>query len=208
MVRPAPVGGKNCPALHLVDHDDDENGYQQGYIKGTDYSLPYTSQWSRMNAEEDAQKNLLRNLNCSWLSTHGSPPTLLALKQHAQSLCILIHSLCPTVRSGEINTGQPLSRGEPGVSVTADPLAIKYELNDAFDFLADLSKPYDNKDPNHLRPLNSLVNEVRRRSELAGTEYHCPLAETKPRGRGEGQAVCKSSESLGPRERLPGASGP
>ena len=192
MAAPAPAGNKNHTALHLADHDDDEHGNQKGYIRGTDYSLPYTSQWSRMSIEDDAQKKLLRNLNCSWLSTHGSPPTLLALKQHAQSLCILIHALCPSVKSAEINAGSSEGGEDVAsprrvlhVSRTADPLAMKYELNDAFDFLADLNRPYDNKDPNHLKPLNILANEVRKRDELSGTEYHCPYSESKPRGKGE-----------------------
>ena len=192
MAAPAPAGNKSHTALHLADHDDDEYGNQKGYIRGTDYSLPYTSQWSRMSIEDDAQKKLLRNLNCSWLSTHGSPPTLLALKQHAQSLCILIHALCPSVKSSEINAGSSEGgedvaspRRRLHVSRTTDPLAMKYELNDAFDFLADLNRPYDNKDPNHLKPLNILANEVRKRDELSGTEYHCPYAHSKPRDKGE-----------------------
>ncbi|KAH8884813.1 hypothetical protein GQ53DRAFT_785996 [Thozetella sp. PMI_491] len=182
--------------IHLADHEDDENRHQKSYIKATDYSLPYVSQWTRVNQLDETQKKLLRNLNCSWLSTHGSPPTLLALKQHAQSLCILIHALCPTVRSAEINCDAesipagPASAGTnagpaSGAASATDPLTMKYELNDAFDFLADLSRPYENHDPNHLKPLNFLVNDVRKRDEATGTEYHCPFAESTARGKGE-----------------------
>ncbi len=181
--------------IHLAEHADDENGFQRGYIQATDYSLPYFSQWSRMH-EPELTQGIFRHINCGYLSTHGLPPTLLALKQHAQSLCALIHELNPTLRSAEILTGEPTSAGlspyvtTPGGGVfesTEDPLAIKYERNDAFDFLSDLTVPYSNDDPNHNKPLTGLLNEVRRRHEAYGTDYHCPLAETKPRGKGEPQ---------------------
>ncbi|KAL1836119.1 hypothetical protein VTJ49DRAFT_5554 [Mycothermus thermophilus] len=164
---------------HLAEHEDDDQGDQRGYIKATDYSLPYTSSWSRLH-DTEVDSGLFRHVNCSYLSTHGVPPTLLALKQHAQSLCALILKLSPTVEPGEIGI-----RG--GYDDDNDPLAVRYRLNDAFDFLDDLSMPYENNEPDHHRPLLALVNEVRARDEARGiTHYHCPLATAEPpRAKGE-----------------------
>lgn len=184
---------------HLAEHEDDENGYQKGYVRGTDYSLPYYSRWSRMH-EAEIYEDLLRHVNCGYLSTRGVPPTLLALKQHAQSLCVLIHSLNPTLESGEIVLGDP-SQLPPthravDVAPVNDPLAFKHQLNDAFDFLAELSTPYTNDDPNHNKPLTGLINEVRFRHEAYGTTYHCPLDEHIPRGATEKQRPYANHQSL------------
>ncbi|KAK4163184.1 hypothetical protein QBC43DRAFT_345338 [Cladorrhinum sp. PSN259] len=198
---------------HLAEHEDDQYAGQRGYIKGTDFSLPYYSSWSRRH-DQRVQRNVLRCLNCSYLSTHGVAPTLLALKQHAQSLCILIHALSPTTQLGEIADGDPDkvtpkrrrnnqadsdgtaaaaadgTAGSPDAAGTeentghGDPLTFKYEMNDAFDFLTDLTKPYSNDDLSHHKPLTGLLNEIRARDEAhGGNVYHCPLSETKPRER-------------------------
>lgn len=197
-MRDAPPIRPPVPA-HLAEHEDDENGYQKGYVRGTDYSLPYYSRWSRMH-EAEIYEDLLRHVNCGYLSTRGVPPTLLALKQHAQSLCILIHSLNPTLESGEIVLGDPSQLPPPhravDVAPVNDPLAFKHQLNDAFDFLADLSTPYTNDDPNHNKPLTGLVNEVRFRHEAYGTTYHCPLDEHIPRGAAEKQRPYANHQSL------------
>ncbi|KAK3687375.1 hypothetical protein B0T22DRAFT_478701 [Podospora appendiculata] len=170
---------------HLAEHEDDENASQRGYVNGTDFALPYISQWSRLSAA-DIQHGLFRHVNCGYLSTEGVAPTLLALKQHAQSLCALIHALNPTLKSAEILTGVPNLMGPSSDqgSVIDEP-TTKYHRGDAFDFLTDLSKPYQNDDPNHNKPLTALLNEVRGRNELTGTEYHCPLVKSKPREKGE-----------------------
>ncbi|KAK4155420.1 hypothetical protein C8A00DRAFT_41970 [Chaetomidium leptoderma] len=171
---------------HLAEHEDDEHGEQRGYVKGTDFALPYFSQWSRLHAAE-VSDDLLRHVNCGYLSTHGVAPTLLALKQHAQSLCILIHALNPTLQSAEIAGDNPAKAArKKGKGTVEDAMSFQYELNDAFDFLNDLAVPYTNDDPNHSKPLMALVNEVRGRHEAHGTTYHCPFAETtKPRDKGE-----------------------
>lgn len=158
---------------HQLDHDSDEEAEQPGYIKATDYSLPYTSQWSRLHSDE-AETNLLRQVNCNFLSTPEVAPTLLSLKQHAHALCVLILKLVPTLKSGEVDADN-----------SDDPLALKSAMNSAFDWLNDLQKPYENDDPDHQKPLHSLMNEVRGRSDTFGTEYHCPMSQTKPRGVGE-----------------------
>jgi hypothetical protein len=186
---------------HLAEHEDDDEAEQRGYIKGTDFALPYFSQWSRLH-EGEVDDGLLRHVNCGYLSTHGVPPTLLALKQHAQALCILIHALNPTLKSGEIAGADPRARAkednddEEEEEEEEDRSAFRYQLNDAFDFLNDLTVPYTNDDPNHHKPLTALVNEVRGRHEAHGTTYHCPLAETKPRGKGEKQRPYANHHSL------------
>ncbi|KAK4125912.1 hypothetical protein N657DRAFT_662292 [Parathielavia appendiculata] len=134
---------------HLADHEDDEHAGQRGYIRATDFALPYVS------------RDLLRHVNCGYLSTCGVPPTLLALKQRAQSLWL-----------------------------------GKYELNDAFDFLDDLTVPYTNDDLSHHKPLVALVNEARGRHEALGTTYHCSLAEHKPREKGEKQKLYANHHNL------------
>ncbi|KAL2121441.1 hypothetical protein VTJ04DRAFT_5468 [Mycothermus thermophilus] len=176
---------------HLAEHEEDRQAVQRGYIKATDYALPYFSGFSRLHAD-DVESGLLRHVNCNYLSTFGAAPTLLALKQHAQALCILIHKLSPTLESGEIAAGgkpksQPKSGEEQPEEEDIDPLAVRYQLNDAFDFLDDLTRPYENDDPSHHRPLLALINEVRARDEAQGiTHYHCPLATAEaPRAPGE-----------------------
>ena len=111
-------GGEPPLPLHLLAHEDDENADQRGYIKGTDFSLPYCSRWSRVESHQPKiDSGLLRHVNCGYLSTQGVPPTLLALKQHAQALCILIHALNPTVESGEI------LRRDDGTEIVSEILA-------------------------------------------------------------------------------------
>ncbi|KAK4199436.1 hypothetical protein QBC40DRAFT_307515 [Triangularia verruculosa] len=169
---------------HTVDHEDDPYGEQDGYIKGTDFSLPYYSEYSRIY-ERTVKQGLLRHVNCGYLSTEGVAPTLLALKQHAQSLCILIQQLTPTSGLSEIGDGS-LSRVRASGGGGSDPLTIKAHLNDAFDFLCDLSTPYTNDDANHNVPLTALLNEVRARDEVKGVSYHCPFADApKPRRPGD-----------------------
>ncbi|KAJ4294883.1 hypothetical protein N0V88_005122 [Collariella sp. IMI 366227] len=189
----------NAVPAHLAEHEDDKQAEPRGYVKGTDFALPYFSQWSRLT-EADVKDGLLRHVNCGYLSTPGVAPTLLALKQHAQSLCMLIHGLNPTLKSAEIAGGVPSKAGKKKSSSTSadlDTLAFKYELNDAFDFLTDLTVPYTNDDPHHNKPLTALVNEVRGRHEALGTTYHCPFASSdKPREPGAPQKPYANHHNL------------
>ncbi|KAK3984071.1 hypothetical protein QBC44DRAFT_253711 [Cladorrhinum sp. PSN332] len=185
---------------HLAEHEDDQYAGQRGYVKGTDFSLPYYSSWSRRH-DSRVQLNLLRCLNCSYLSTHGVAPTMLALKQHAQSLCILIHALNPTVQIGEIGDGDPnkiipKAAADAGDTGPRDPLTFKYNMNDAFDFLTDLTRPYSNDDPSHHKPLTGLLNEICARDEAHGNIHHCPLSETKPRAKQEAQKPYANHHNL------------
>ncbi|KAL2196870.1 hypothetical protein P885DRAFT_77992 [Corynascus similis CBS 632.67] len=47
---------------------------------------------------------LLHQLKCGYLSTHGVPPACWH-SQHAQSLCVLIHAVNPTLESAEVAGG-------------------------------------------------------------------------------------------------------
>ncbi|KAK3390277.1 hypothetical protein B0H63DRAFT_507657 [Podospora didyma] len=180
-LRPRPaVLGVPLPG-HLAEHEDDDDAHQKGYIKATDFSIPYYSQWSRLH---EAQLPFLRSLNCNYLSTHGKPPTLLALKQHAQGLCKLISELNPTLNSHEILVGDP-TQNDAGAAPVADAQQAQRARGDAFDFLLDLTVPYNNDDPNHHKRLFGLLNEVRERDDVFGTRYICPLDDSAVRQEGD-----------------------
>ena len=163
-----------------------------GYYHATDYSIPYMSAWSRIH-DHPTTKNVLRHMGCSYMGTEGAPPTLLALKQHAQSLAVLIAHLNPSVNSGRVDAkafdfdpGSYLDDGKGHqFREYVDKPERRMALGDAFDWLSDLSRPYANDDPNHHRPLNTLVNEVEGRHDVLGTSYHCALAEVPPRQPGD-----------------------
>ena len=144
---------------------------QKGYYPGHDFALPYSSPHSRIH---DSSHNLLNHVNCSYLSTPGKAPTLEDLKRHAQSLCVLISQLSITTRWSDITR-------KPGDKPY-------FDQNDAYDWLHDMHKPYSNTDKTHQTPLNSLLNECKDHHDVLGTEYHCPMAETKHRVRKPGDA--------------------
>lgn len=108
---------------------------------------------------------LLQHVNCSYLSS-GTPPTLLALKQHAHSLLNLIKVLAPSIR------GCPI----PELDAEEEEDSEAFYPGDAFDFLDQLDKPYTNHSESHHVPLWGLLNTVKSESEAKGIEYHCPLA--------------------------------
>lgn len=159
-------------------HTDNNIGHQAGYYQGSNWSLPYMSPWSRIHTDPELV-SVLRHMNCSYLGHPGAPPTLLGLKQHARSLAKLIMLLEPSVSSGEVD-GSRLDDGNFGDAKR------KLGYGGAFDWLADLGVPYTSDDPNHHRPLNALLNEVKSRHDLMGTYYHCPLTEVPPRPPQEG----------------------
>ncbi|KAK0627676.1 hypothetical protein B0T14DRAFT_423816 [Immersiella caudata] len=189
---PIDLKARPLPA-HLAEHEDDENGWQSGYIKGTDFSLPYNSPWSRRYGNEVAQ-DLFRGLNCGYFSTPGVAPTLLALKMHAQALCRLIQAIDPTEDPKKIaNTDDATNH----IAAEADVLP-RYDPSEAFDFLDDLDVPYYNDDPSHHKPLTMLLNEVRSRHEAYGaTTYHCPFHKAgKPREHGAPAKPYATHQSL------------
>ncbi|KAI1461400.1 hypothetical protein F4805DRAFT_453832 [Annulohypoxylon moriforme] len=136
----------------------------EGYVGPTHWARPY---FSNHHHENPGNAKMLGHVNCGYLSTAGRPPTLEALKQHAQSLAYLISTIVPSVVSSEVNNANR-NRNEPQPS---------FDPNSAYDWLEDLRKPYDNIDKAHRKPLNSLVNLIKRNSDEKGIEFHCPLSE-------------------------------
>lgn len=135
---------------------------QEGYVEGNDYALPYYSSYMTENGV-GVDPNLLKHVNCGYLSTPGRPPTLEALKQHAQSLAVLISQIAPSQASGEINNSVLGKNAKP------------FQVRQAFDWLNDLTSPYKSDEPDHHRPLNNLVNLVKSNSDTKGVEFHCAL---------------------------------
>lgn len=191
---------------HTYTHNFDPSVHRTGYIPGTDFALPHLSRFSIAHDDEAA---LLRHVNCSLLSTPGVPPTLLALKQHAQSLTYLISMISPhggddeavevlvgrAKNATKAGTGRSSKRRKTGDTADTDITdgSLLHDLtsgtNDTttdnpFDWL-DLSRPYTNDaDPGHHRPLVDLVNEVRARHDVLDTTHQCPLTTYTPRNGG------------------------
>ncbi|KAI0132562.1 hypothetical protein BJ170DRAFT_253263 [Xylariales sp. AK1849] len=155
------------------------------YVEGNDWALPYKSSYF---AENDLNPNkqsseIFKHVNCCYLSTPGRPPTLAALKQHAQSLAVLVQTLAPSQGPGEINNAN-----------TAKGTAKEFVDGEAFDWLNDLETPYSTHEPAHHRPLNSLVNLVKTHSDTKGTEYHCPLDQPSERASVKNEDVEKTKQ--------------
>lgn len=150
-----------------------------GYVPGNHWAIPYHSNHTHLNRDN---LNLLEHVNCTYLSTPGRPPNLLALKQHAQSLAVLISMINPSRAAGEIDNenvvaADPKTAGtDPKTAVTDPKTATRpFTKDEAFDWLNNLLVHYDSVDQDHHRPLNSLVNLIRQNSDIEGVEYHCPL---------------------------------
>ena len=95
---------------------------------------------------------LLSHVNCGYLSTSGVSPNLLQLKQHAQSLVILIKSLTVSTIPAIIDNA---NAGIQGANAFSD--------GETYDFLNDLQTPYtgplnDAFKPHHNMPLTTLMN--------------------------------------------------
>lgn len=132
--------------------------------------------------------DLLAHVNCTYLSsTEGDhPPTLLGLKQHAQSLTVLIDKLSTTRHFLSVSRRGGGEEGEDGAvgRITLGRRGPEDEVGrsdfsamaaDAFDWLEDLNKPYDTEDELHHHHLWALANTVKSESESHGIQYHCPL---------------------------------
>lgn len=156
----------------------DRHANMRGYLPATDYATAYLSRHSQ-SLLPDAALVCLGSLNCSYLSHPGGRgPTLLALKQHAQALAVLIRHLTVSTSMGEVD------------AANKDPEARAFRANEAFDWLNDLETPYNNTDPSHHLPLTSLVNQLECQTEEGGPQFHCPLREV-PEGEGEDATVCR-----------------
>ncbi|KAI0485276.1 hypothetical protein GGR56DRAFT_681454 [Xylariaceae sp. FL0804] len=141
----------------------------QGFQRATHWSTPYYSSLIHNNPQLPA--HLFEHVNCSYFSTPGRPPTLLALKQHAQSLASMIQLIAPSQLSAGINAA---NGGGEGGTTTPHHDALFAE-NQAFDWLNNLGAHYHTEERAHHLPLNSLVNLVRDNSDTHGPRWHCPL---------------------------------
>lgn len=195
---------------HDIEHDHMDNNHgedgQAGYYHGTDYALPYMSPWSRI-VDDEVSNDVLAHMNCSYLGSPDHPPTLHALKQHAQSLALLISYLEPSINGGRIDgrrlgdwdprgvhddgprlldkNGNPIESAANGTRTYIQTPQRRLEMGSAFDWLANLGAPYYNDDPDHWRPLNALMNEVKARNDADDTLFHCPLTDLPARPLGD-----------------------
>jgi hypothetical protein len=139
----------------------------KGFVKATHWSKPYYSALIHNNPQ--LPHHLLEHVNCSYLSTPGRAPNLLVLKQHAQSLAVLISQLAPAQYGGTLPAwdNETLNGDAP------------FAAHQAFDWLNDLQTHYRTDDSAHQRPLNALVNLIRSNSDTEGPKWHCPLETIK-----------------------------
>ncbi|KAI8633374.1 hypothetical protein F5Y19DRAFT_297796 [Xylariaceae sp. FL1651] len=138
----------------------------RGFLKGTHWSKPYYS--SLMHNNPQLPYHLLEHVNCTYMSTPGRAPTLLALKQHAQSLAVLISLLAPAQYGGTLD---PPNEGHHQGDAA-------FAAEQAFDWLNNLQVHYHTEDGAHKKPLNALTNLVKSNSDTEGPKFHCPLDTT------------------------------
>ncbi|KAI0022719.1 hypothetical protein F4780DRAFT_164189 [Xylariomycetidae sp. FL0641] len=131
-----------------------------GFVRATHWSKPYYSALLHNNPQ--LHSHLFEHVNCSYFSTPGRPPTLLALKQHAQSLACMIQLLAPSQLGASINNNVRQGNAE-------------FAAEQAFDWLLNLQQHYNSDDNAHKKPLNALVNLVKSNSDSTGPKWHCPL---------------------------------
>lgn len=137
-----------------------------GHLKHTNWSKPYLS--ALIHNNPDLPFPLLEHVNCTYLSTPGRPPTLLALKQHAQSLAVLISLLAPSQQGSTLSPpNEEILQGDKG-----------FAQEQAFDWLNDLGKHYHTDDRSHKLPLNALVNLYKSNDDWEGPKFHCPMDNT------------------------------
>ncbi|KAJ3574842.1 hypothetical protein NPX13_g4234 [Xylaria arbuscula] len=150
---------KAAPPAQVTEVFDD----LKGFLKSTHWSKPYYSALIHNNPE--LPYHLLEHVNCTYLSTPGRAPTLLALKQHAQSLAVLISMLAPAQYGGTLGDGR----------VNGD---ASFAAEQAFDWLNNLGEHYHTEDRAHKKPLNALQNLVKSNGDVTGPKWHCPLDTT------------------------------
>ena len=117
---------------------------------------------------------LLAHVNCSYLSSYGNSPTLTELKQHAQSLIVLIKALTVSTNSAFMdnkNLGDWLKDAE------------SFHDGETYDFLNDLNVHYNGpKNPHlqthHALPLNAALNTIEI-AHLIPTQTACVCAASK-----------------------------
>lgn len=146
-----------------------------GTIPGTRFADEYKSTLTLEAAIHDPQLiPLLAHVNCSYLPTIANSPTLTELKQHAQSLVVLIKALTVSTSSAFIdnaNLGHVLKDAE------------KFHDGETYDFLNNLNTHY--KGPkkrelqtHHSLPLNAALNTIET-IRLIPTQTACACAASK-----------------------------
>lgn len=145
---------------------------QPFHIPATAYAPSYASHYTTPESDflTSAELDLLSHVNCSYLASK-TPPTLLALKQHAQSLAILIQKLSISSSSA------PVDNNNNDMDDTRD-----FFEDEAFDWLSDLSEKYENDDEYHHLPLWAIASMVKEETEGEGVEHYCPLETVKDFG--------------------------
>ncbi|PMD13606.1 hypothetical protein NA56DRAFT_637442 [Hyaloscypha hepaticicola] len=142
-----------------------------GSIPRTHFADEYKSTLTCEAAIHDPELlPLLAHVNCSYLSSYGNSPTLTELKQHAQSLIVLIKALTVSSNSAFIdnkNLGDWLKGAE------------SFHDGETYDFLNDLNVHYNGpKNPHlqthHALPLNAALNTVEI-AHLIPTQTACIL---------------------------------
>lgn len=122
-----------------------------GSLNDTKFAVAYKSVFTL----QPRMKTLLPTIphvNCGYLSTAGVAPTLTELKQHAQSLVILIKYLTVNTLPGLINNAEAEIDGAP-----------KFDDGETYDFLNDLGESYKGPksklwERHYNMPLTALLN--------------------------------------------------
>ncbi|KPM46124.1 hypothetical protein AK830_g463 [Neonectria ditissima] len=151
--------------------EEEEENVTPLHIPSNSFATSYASTWTipESGLLTDEELELLKNVNCSYLSS-GRAPTLLDLKKHAHSLTNLIRKLAPSTSGAAIGQND------------RNAYNLGFWENDAFDWLNRLDVPYNNDDESHHVPLWAIANIVRTDSTDTGPEHHCPLTEVKDSG--------------------------
>lgn len=131
-------------------------------IAKTPFAGPYESLYTLTPpALSNAVMKCLKHVNCSYLSTEGRPPTLTQLKQHAHSLTVLIKHLTVSTKEGLVDNDNYLPLQDAfGANDSKDNVLHSFYQNESFDWLNNLSKPYENDDHHHNLELTSVLNRL------------------------------------------------
>lgn len=151
---------------------------------------PFASTYKSVFTSQEPVKPLTKNMphvNCCYLSTPGKAPTLLQLKQHAQSLCVLIKYLTVNTIPGLINNAEAEITGAP-----------TFSDGESYDFLNDLSKAYEGPEnqtleKHHTMPLTALVNVLEPDSTTLvprDRRHHHAPPEEQQQQRSSTHAIC------------------
>lgn len=120
-------------------------------VPATPFAGVYRSRFT-LNHPSNQNLHLLQHVNCSYLSTPNLAPTITQLKQHAQSLVILIKQLTTST------LGAPIDNRNLGLHPS-----VAFNDGETYDFLNDLRKPYKGPEDgahilHHNMPQTNLIN--------------------------------------------------